>query len=219
METINQIQNKYKKIVFVVIFRKTQDNIFYLILKRKLGWKGWEFPKCEIKNDESAIKSIKREVKEETGQVPYYIKKYSINGKFVYEKQTDSKSEFVGSKYGLYSAKVKENQIKISSREHSDYKWADLKTAIRYLEWENQRDSLKIVNKKLEELFHFKSTKQIPLKKKKFKKKEIVRRKTSKRKNTRKKETSRIKTSKKPISRKNFCLGRIKNKFARKRKR
>jgi len=164
---MKNILNKYKKIVFVVIYRKIQDRLQYLILKRKLNWKGWEFPKGRVKKDESVIKTIKREIKEETGQVPYYIKKYTVIGKFDYKKLIDSKPEFVGSKYRLYSAEIKENKIKIDSNKHNDYKWVDFKTAIKHLEWKNQRDSLKIVNEKLEEIFHLMPVKPIILKKKK----------------------------------------------------
>jgi hypothetical protein len=43
------VKEKYRKAVFIVVYRRTK-NIFnkqnkLLILKRKLHWAGWEFPK------------------------------------------------------------------------------------------------------------------------------------------------------------------------------
>ena len=144
----------------------------YLILKRKLHWKGWEFPKGGIEGGESALKTIKREIKEETGQVPYYIKKYNKMGKFEHKDLESLKLGFAGSKYRLYSAKIKEGKVKVDPREHEDYKWVDFRGGIRHLEWENQREALRVVKDKLEEIYHLKVEK--PVFKKKFAKKNPV---------------------------------------------
>ena len=42
------MNSKYRKIVFIVTYAKLKDKIYYLILKRKLHWKGWEFVKGGI---------------------------------------------------------------------------------------------------------------------------------------------------------------------------
>ena len=36
---------KYRNAIFIVVYAKQKDKIYYLILKRKLHWKGWEFQK------------------------------------------------------------------------------------------------------------------------------------------------------------------------------
>ena len=36
---------KYRKGIFFVVYAKTKKGIKYLVLKRKLHWSGWEFPK------------------------------------------------------------------------------------------------------------------------------------------------------------------------------
>ena len=74
---------KYRKAVFVVTYRKEKDKIKYLILKRKLHWKGWEFPKGGVNKDESLLHAVKREIKEETGQSAFNIKKYKWIAVFV----------------------------------------------------------------------------------------------------------------------------------------
>ena len=45
-------ENNYRKSVFIVVYRKTEKGILYLILKRKLHWVGWEFPKGGIEPEE-----------------------------------------------------------------------------------------------------------------------------------------------------------------------
>jgi len=47
----------YRKAVFVVVYRetKTGKDRKYLILKRKLHWKGWEFPKGGLEKGEKIL--------------------------------------------------------------------------------------------------------------------------------------------------------------------
>ena len=67
---------KYRKGIFVVVYSKTKNKIEYLILKRKLHWKGWEFPKGGKRIYETLQMAVKREVKEETGLKPLKIKSF-----------------------------------------------------------------------------------------------------------------------------------------------
>jgi len=144
------IKMKYRKAVFIVTYSKSKDKTFYLILKRKLHWKGWEFPKGGIKSFETKKRAIKREVKEETGLNALRIKKFNVSGKFKYHKKFKDRLGFIGQSFSLYSVEVKKNRIKIDKREHSDYKWIDFKEAMKKLTWSNQRKSLKVVNEWLE---------------------------------------------------------------------
>jgi len=75
-----KIKKSYRKAVFVVVYRKERNNLLYLILKRKLHWKGWEFPKGGVKNKETIKQTITREVKEETGQNLVKIFKFKEKG-------------------------------------------------------------------------------------------------------------------------------------------
>ncbi len=137
---------KYRKSVFVVTYSKKDEELSYLILKRKLHWKGWEFPKGGIKSLETKKRAIKREIKEETGLNALKIKKFNISGKFKYKKELKDRPGIIGQSFSLYSCKVLKNKIKLDKLEHSDYKWVDFKGAIKKLTWSNQRKCLKIVN-------------------------------------------------------------------------
>jgi bis(5'-nucleosidyl)-tetraphosphatase len=145
---------KYRKSVFVVTYAKTRKGIEYLLLKRKLHWIGWEFPKGGRRIYETKKGTVKREIKEETGLkiIKGKIKKFDIEGKFKYEKKYPDRKSFVGQSYSLYSAEVKKplnGEIRIDKREHSDYKWVSFKEAIKNLRWPNQKNCLKIVNSKI----------------------------------------------------------------------
>ena len=93
---------KYRKAVFIVTYSRVKDKIYYLILKRKKHWTGWEFPKGAIEKKEKMIDAVKRELKEETGLKPKEkIKRFRINGKYVYVKKFSDRKGFTGQTYTL----------------------------------------------------------------------------------------------------------------------
>ena len=139
-------RGKYRNAVFIVVYAKSKNRIFYLILKRKLHWKGWEFPKGGKEKFEFSRTAVKRETKEETGLIPLKIKKHNFRGKYNYHKRFKDRPGIIGQKFILYSAQIPKKKITFNKNEHSDYKWIDFKTAIKKLTWSNQRKSLRIVN-------------------------------------------------------------------------
>lgn len=144
---------KYRKAVFVITYSKIKDRIYYLILKRKLHWKGWEFPKGGLENLKEKLfvkKAAKREVIEETGLIPIKIKSMGVSGKYRYNKRISDRPGIIGQTYQLYAAEVPKRKINLKENndaEHSDHKWVDFKTASKLLTWPNQKKCLKIVDK------------------------------------------------------------------------
>ena len=136
---------KYRKSVFVVVYRRTPKGIRYLLLKRKLHWRGWEFPKGGVNPKEKMQDAVKRELKEETGQFPLNIQKYNFSGKYKYNKKVLGR-KFIGQIFSLYSAKIKNTKIVLDGREHSDYLWASYSEANKKLTYQNQKKCLEIVN-------------------------------------------------------------------------
>lgn len=135
----------FRKAVFIITYAKTKKEIEYLILKRKLHWKGWEFPKGGIKFLETKKGAVERELKEETGLNPLKIKKFKLNGKYRYNRELKDRKGFGGQSFRLYSAEVKKSGVSIGN-EHSDFRWVSFKEALKKLKWPNQRKSLKMVN-------------------------------------------------------------------------
>jgi 8-oxo-dGTP pyrophosphatase MutT (NUDIX family) len=140
---------KYRKGVFIVTYRKEKGKILYLLLKRKLHWKGWEFPKGGIERFEFKKSTALRELKEETGQEAINIKSYSLKGKYPYDKEYPDRKGFIGQTYKLYSAEIQDKNIKLDKKEHSDYKWLEFDKAFSLLTWPNQKVCLNIVNKEI----------------------------------------------------------------------
>ncbi|MDD5193049.1 MAG: NUDIX domain-containing protein [Candidatus Nanoarchaeia archaeon] len=140
------MEKRYRKAVFIVTYRKEKNKINYLVLKRKLHWTGWEFPKGGIDSKKSMLDEVRRETKEETGQFPFKIKSFNKKGKYLYEKEYPDRKGFIGQSYRLFSAEIKNKKVILDKREHSAYKWLDFENAYKKLTFPNQRICLNIVN-------------------------------------------------------------------------
>lgn len=117
----------------------------FLILKRKLHWKGYEFPKGGIERFEFTKRAIRREIFEETGLAPIKIKSHGLKGKWTYEKEMKDRPMFMGQTWKLYSVLVHDGEVKIDKNEHSSYEWLSYSVAMKKLTYENQKRCLKIV--------------------------------------------------------------------------
>ncbi|MCX6749796.1 MAG: NUDIX domain-containing protein [Candidatus Pacearchaeota archaeon] len=137
---------KYRKAVFILAYSNTKKGIEYLLLKRKLHWTGWEFPKGKIEPGESKVNAAKRELKEETGHSILKIRKFNFSGKYYYHKALSDRKGLIGQTFQLYAAEIKKRKVSLDKKEHNRHKWADFKTALKMLKWANQKKSLKIVN-------------------------------------------------------------------------
>ena len=137
---------KFRKAVFVVTYYIKDSKPIYLILKRKLHWKGWEFVKGGVDRFESKKNAALREVKEETGLKTQQIHKHNHFGKYLYKKKFLDRTGIAGQTYSLYSAKVKKAKVKVDKREHSNYQWLDFNQAAKKLTHPNQKKCLKIVH-------------------------------------------------------------------------
>jgi len=146
------IKRKYRGAVFILgyaITGKAKNKIEYILLKRRLHWKGWEFPKGKIEAGENKIQTARRELREETGLSPVdgHVKKFNFSGKYRYPKLLSDRPGTIGQTFALYAAETKKNgKIKLDLKEHSGHKWVDYKTAMKMLRWSNQKKSLRMVN-------------------------------------------------------------------------
>ncbi len=153
-------KGRFRKGVFVVAYRLTRglfgrETIKYLVLKRKLHWKGWEFPKGGINGKESLLEAAKREVKEETGQEGFNFKDYRVSGKYPYPKELSDRKGVEGQTYHLFSCELKSKKVKFDRHEQSSYKWKSLGKALKMITYENQKKSLRIVDKKINKHLKF----------------------------------------------------------------
>lgn len=139
-------KNKFRRAVFAVVYSKEDNKTKYLLLKRKLHWRGWEFVKGGVENSESEEDTVKREIKEETGLKIKSIKKFDFHGEYRYRKKYPDRGSLIGQRYSLYAVEVDGLKVKMDEKEHSNYEWLDFENAIKRLTWRNQKECLKIVN-------------------------------------------------------------------------
>ena len=143
--------SEYRRSVFVVVYCMENGRIKYLVLKRKLHWRGWEFPKEGLEKGDSEEDAARRGVKEESGlEIIGQIKKFDVHGKYLYGKILPDRPGFIGQTYSLYSAEVRKGEVKLDRHEHSASEWLDFKNAFNRITQQDQKRCLKIVNSSLE---------------------------------------------------------------------
>ncbi|PJE81207.1 hypothetical protein COU58_03910 [Candidatus Pacearchaeota archaeon CG10_big_fil_rev_8_21_14_0_10_32_42] len=147
------MKGKLRKGIFAIVYSFDKNILKYLILKRKLHWKGWEFVKGKIELFETKKMAVVREVKEEAGIKIKKIKKHEFSGKFLYKKPLKDRPGIVGQTFTLYSAQMKKGKVKVDPIEHSEFKWMSYKNTLKNLTYKNQKESLKVVNDWLLEKF------------------------------------------------------------------
>jgi 8-oxo-dGTP pyrophosphatase MutT (NUDIX family) len=143
-------RKKWRRGVFIVAYRKKQVasgrwQVKFLIQKRKLHWKGYEFPKGGIEKSEGKIKTIKREILEETGLPIIKLKNHHKRGRYFYSKELKDRPGVVGQTWSLYSAEVGDGKVRIDQKEHSGHEWLGYREARKRLTYENQKECLGIV--------------------------------------------------------------------------
>ncbi|MDA3836687.1 MAG: NUDIX domain-containing protein [Nanoarchaeota archaeon] len=139
--------DKYRKGIFIVVYRTSRKKPRYLIQKRKLHWKGFEFTKGGIEEGESRNKALLREVSEETGLSVIKVKNHHLSGRYPYLKGLKDRPGIIGQTWSLYSVEVGPGPVKLDKREHSGSQWLGYKSARDKLTWGNQKECLDVVDK------------------------------------------------------------------------
>ena len=138
--------SRLRKAVFIVVYYLEKNKPNYLILERKLHWKGWEFPKGGINFLEFKKHAVKRELFEETGSKPIKIKNHYFKGKYNYKEELKDRKGISGQTFLLFSVQVKKQKVKLDKKEHKSYLWLDFNKTLKKLTHKNQRQCLRIVN-------------------------------------------------------------------------
>ncbi len=139
-------KTQYRKAVFILCYAIEKEVPQYLLLKRKLHWKGWEFPKGRIEKGETKIGAARRELKEETGHTALKIRNFHFSGKYKYKKILPDRPNIIGQTFSLYGTKIKKEKVSLDKREHSGHRWVNFNLALKMLKWPDQKKSLRIVN-------------------------------------------------------------------------
>jgi len=141
----------FEKSAGAIIFRKANNEIYYLLLhypstKRGAESDYWDFPKGHIEKGEKEIETVKREVEEETGlQDLRFIKDFKEWIKYFFRFKGKTIFKIVT----FYLVKTNTEKIR-TSFEHIGYQWLPYKKALKTLNFKNAKNILEKANKFLE---------------------------------------------------------------------
>ena len=121
-----------RKGICAIVFRKRKARTEFLLLHRILHWKGWEFPKGGIDGKETALKALKRELKEETGILEFKSVK-SLNARLEFydrfRRRIFSGKAFLVEFFPDSKISLAKNKVK----EHSSFKWVSKSKVLKTL--------------------------------------------------------------------------------------
>ncbi|MDD5054290.1 MAG: NUDIX domain-containing protein [Candidatus Nanoarchaeia archaeon] len=121
-----------------LVYSIINDELKFLILHKNNWWNGWEFVRGEIKKEEQAFQAAIREANEETGL--NLEKVWPIPFKYSYEYLKGL--NLINSNVFCFAAKAYDSIVNLS-KEHDHYKWVDYDSALKLLDFEEQKNFLK----------------------------------------------------------------------------
>lgn len=135
----------FEKSVGAVVFRKEEDEVFFLLLHYISGH--WDFPKGHVEEGESEHETLRREVQEETGirdlEIILGFKKnifysYRPGGK---EREKKKGVAHIIKKVVYYAAETESVEIGLS-HEHKGFEWLPYDEAIGRITHDNGKNIL-----------------------------------------------------------------------------
>lgn len=120
----------------------TYDNngdLYFLILRRVEGWKGWEFPKALIKGEETEDKAVERLVKDQVGISKFKVVK-QLNSTQAFQ---DGQDTHVFQFYLVNASMNIPVKNYAQSKKHDNYLWATRDSVEKKLTWEPEKIALK----------------------------------------------------------------------------
>ncbi|MDP6229082.1 MAG: NUDIX pyrophosphatase [Candidatus Marinimicrobia bacterium] len=134
--------NIVSRVIDAYVFRKTNDGLLFLILKRaktKRYEHLWQGVAGKIEAGETAPEAAKRELMEETGLKPKHMFVADHVSRFY---------EAYGDRINLvpvFGIEVDSDQITLSD-EHCEYQWVPLDDALEHLVWQGQKKGIRVVS-------------------------------------------------------------------------
>ncbi len=138
----------------LIIYKKEKDRdnkiqVKYLLLYHGRGY--WNFPKGKLEKEERGYQAALREVEEETGIAPRFLrveKNFRVTDKYIYQREGQKIFKIVI----FFLAQAFRPQVKLSY-EHEGYGWFLHKDAQRLLKHQN----IKLILKRADEFLRRKS--------------------------------------------------------------
>jgi len=119
-----------------IIFRKENNEIFYLLIQYGLGH--WDFSRGLIEKGEKLEETAKREIQEETGLIDLeFIPGFKETVKFFYKFEGKNIMKFAT----YFLVETKQREIKLSY-EHNDFVWLPYEQALEKITYNNSKKVL-----------------------------------------------------------------------------
>jgi len=129
-----------------ILYRKTNQKIQYLLLKRISDTGGfWQPITGGIEKGETKTQALKREIQEETGikNITKIIKDVHYCEFWDFYK-LEARQRLI--KEHVFGVEINSNEKITISREHTEYKWCTFKEALNLLKWKENKEALKKLN-------------------------------------------------------------------------
>ncbi len=120
-----------------IIFRREEQDLYYLLLKNKFKNEYWDFPRGNIEKGETPEQTTLREVEEETGIKVQLLLKFKERVEWFYRREGNAIHKIVI----YFIGKSSTSKVKLSF-EHIDYDWLTYEKAHEKLSFKNSKNAL-----------------------------------------------------------------------------
>ena len=128
---------KVEKSAGIIIFRRKDHQIYYLLLEDGLGY--WGFAKGHVETGETLEQAARREAREETGLKDIQLKKgFKKWIRYIFQKDGQRIFKLVC----FFLGEAKASKVALSF-EHQNYHWLSYQEAYQQLSFRNTKDLLK----------------------------------------------------------------------------
>jgi mutator protein MutT len=123
----------------IIIYKKENDTILYLLLKYIGGH--WDFPKGKMEPGETKQQAALRELKEETNLTAQIDDNFeeTIQYVFMYNREKTTKTVY------FFTGQALTTDVKLS-HEHTDYAWLPYQNALEQLTYDNAKEILNLAD-------------------------------------------------------------------------
>ncbi len=132
---------KHQHSAGIIIYKKENDTILYLLLRYSAGH--WDFPKGKMEAGETKQEAALRELKEETNLTAHIDDNFEETIQYIFTDYA-SKQAITKTVY-FFTGQAISTDVQLS-HEHIDFAWLSYHGALKQLTYDNAKEILKMAN-------------------------------------------------------------------------